>query len=381
MSDVKNIVVIGGGYAGADLAKRLDQSVGSNYRVILIEKKSHFYHNIASLRAAVEDIDDRIFIPYSGLFKNNGLFVQATVTAIHKNEVHINPAHETLGANIAFDYAVIATGSEYSQPAKLHSNTKEENVKHLKQTRDAVKAAQKILIIGGGSVGVELAGEIKTAYPEKDVTIIHSGSTLVSATPFSSKFKNKLYNSTKALGINIVLDEKVIWDDNNIGRDFSARTIKTESGKEYASDLQFVAFGVKPNGGIIESLDSSLLNPETHSIKVKPTLQLDGADYPHIYAIGDAADIKGEAKMAYKAGKQSELVAKNIQASIAGTPQADYELPPDAMLITLGKNGGTANLPFFGGLVMGNWVSKSVKSKGLFIENRWADLGLTAPKA
>ena len=42
-----------------------------------------------------------------------------------------------------------------------------------------MKAAQRITVIGGGASGVEIAGEIATDFPQKDVTLIHSRDTLL----------------------------------------------------------------------------------------------------------------------------------------------------------------------------------------------------------
>jgi len=53
------------------------------------------------------------------------------------------------------------------------------------KVRGAIKDAQKILIIGGGPVGVELAGEIRAFYPAKEVTLVCAG---VSTSAFCISF-------------------------------------------------------------------------------------------------------------------------------------------------------------------------------------------------
>ena len=60
-------------------------------------------------------------------------------------------------------------------------------------------------MVGGGAVGVELAGEIMNTFPEKHVTLIHSGTTLVS-TNFGPKFSKKVRNQLEQLfDVHIVL--------------------------------------------------------------------------------------------------------------------------------------------------------------------------------
>ena len=43
------------------------------------------------------------------------------------------------------------------------------------ETFEAIKDAHRITVIGGGPVGIELVGEIKAAYPTKEITLIHNG--------------------------------------------------------------------------------------------------------------------------------------------------------------------------------------------------------------
>lgn len=83
-----------------------------------------------------------------------------------------------------------------------------------------VQKSDKIAIIGGGPVGVEMAGEIATDYPNKHVTIIHSRDRLIDER-LSSKFLKKIHNTVKAMKINTVLGEKVVMDELNVSKEYS----------------------------------------------------------------------------------------------------------------------------------------------------------------
>lgn len=73
------LAIIGGGYAGFNLARLLDAHVD----VTLIEAREAFVHNVAAIRAAVEPaLLDRIVIPYDRLLKN-GRVVHGRATAIN----------------------------------------------------------------------------------------------------------------------------------------------------------------------------------------------------------------------------------------------------------------------------------------------------------
>jgi len=66
------VLVIGGGYGGITCAKALDKT--GHFFVVLIDRKSYFLHNVAALRATVEqNFARKILVPYDRLLKN-GLY-------------------------------------------------------------------------------------------------------------------------------------------------------------------------------------------------------------------------------------------------------------------------------------------------------------------
>ncbi len=63
------VLIIGGGYGGIRCAKLLDKT--GQFFVVLIDRKSYFFHNIAALRASVEeDFARKILVPYDRLLTN-----------------------------------------------------------------------------------------------------------------------------------------------------------------------------------------------------------------------------------------------------------------------------------------------------------------------
>ncbi|CAG8792771.1 743_t:CDS:1, partial [Racocetra fulgida] len=107
-------------------------------------------------------------------------------------------------------------------------------------------------------------------------------------------------------------------------------------GTQIESDVQFVAFGVKLNTSVIETLDHTLIEEDTTRVKVRSTLQLDHDNYGHIFALGDITNIN-ETKLAYRAGLHADIVAKNIIARINNKKLVEYKPGPESMCITIGK--------------------------------------------
>ena len=71
-----------------------------------------------------------------------------------------------------------------------------------KKMSEAVAAAKNILIVGGGPVGLELAGEIVDQHKDKNITIVTKSEKLV--TPdFGDKFQNTIYCLIKQSNVQV----------------------------------------------------------------------------------------------------------------------------------------------------------------------------------
>ena len=77
---------------------------------------------------------------------------------VTENEVFL-----ACGENIPFAYLAIATGSWQPSPSKLKSFDRDEACGELQQLQRSVEAAETIAVIGGGAVGIELAGDIASS--------------------------------------------------------------------------------------------------------------------------------------------------------------------------------------------------------------------------
>ena len=109
MSGEPVVVVIGGGYGGVSVAKALDDVA----KVVLVEPKDAFQHNIAALRGLVDpDWTDRTFLPYDKLLTRGSVIRDRAV------EVDQHGAVLASGRRLPADYLVLATGSTYPFPAK-----------------------------------------------------------------------------------------------------------------------------------------------------------------------------------------------------------------------------------------------------------------------
>ncbi|KAN0015247.1 hypothetical protein ACTFIU_001573 [Dictyostelium citrinum] len=367
----KRVLIVGCGFGGSQVAKLLD----SNFDVTVVERKQTFFNSIASIRAIVEpEIAKKIYIPYDKLLKN-GKFIFGTVIEISPTLVKLEDGQE-----LTFDYLVIATGSNSLAPFKapLEKVTGNEIFNYYKEISEQIKQAKNILIVGGGSVGCEVVGEIVDKYPieneelAKKITIVHSGSKLVSPKT-NSKFNDSINNSMKKRNVEIIYNDRIeIPDDvkqcfiNQTSPNFqvSTKTYTTKKGLSIEADFVIWTVGIKLNNESYQSNFSNEIN-EFGQIKVNQSCQVQG--YDNIFAIGDITDFD-ELKTTYNAISHGSIVAKVIKQLSNGknvNQLAKHKSPPPIIGLSLGPKDGIIQIN--SNLNFGSFISRIIKSNNLLI--------------
>ena len=177
--DTQNVVVLGGSFAGIELVRRLAETLPTGYRVILVEKNSHLNYAFNFPRFAVmKGHENEVFIPYHGVEKQApvGILTRIQGVAVGLTQTQVILAS---GERIHYAYLVIATGSSQPLPVQVTATEQEEACSELRGVQGIIDASERIAVVGGGAVGVEMASDIKDFYPDKDVTLIHSRDRLL----------------------------------------------------------------------------------------------------------------------------------------------------------------------------------------------------------
>ncbi|SDM37827.1 NAD(P)/FAD-dependent oxidoreductase [Allokutzneria albata] len=326
----RTVAVIGGGYGGAAVAKALETEAD----VVLIDPRDAFVNAAGSLRAVTRpDWAGNMFFPF------DTLLTRATV--VRDRAVSVDPAGVTLasGRRVAADFLVLATGSSYAYPAKPAADSVSEAVEDFRRTHKELAGADRVLILGAGPVGLELAGEIKDAWPHKQVTIVDPAERLLPG--FEPEMVEELHRQLDELGVQVRLGAGVT-PPAEPGRT-GTFTVATTGGDEITADIWFRAHGVRVNS---DYLADGLLTTRTPEGLVPVTETLNVRGHDHVYAVGDLTDV-AEAKRAGYAMQHAEVVARNIAAQLRGEPPvATYEAAVDPMiLLPLGPRGGVGQLP------------------------------------
>ncbi|KAJ2660821.1 hypothetical protein IW148_003620 [Coemansia sp. RSA 1199] len=383
-----HVVVVGVSTAGISVAKKiaaLAKDGFPNLRVTIIDKNEYTYHSIGAPRGIVDKQFgrslffrlDTLLAPFEVSAKPKHRFIQALLTNVNSKTIELNT-----GETLAFDYLVLATGAANSFPGNVNAPTLEDGRLRMAQLHENVEAANNVLVIGGGAVGVEIAGEIADQYPSKQVTLVHSASRLLPLN-FKEGISNGAVYKLRRLGVRVVLNERInIPADIQFDGAVRPMTLVGRSGREYTSDVQFLATGTKVYSEYMASLEKHLgtvLREKNGTIKVKPTLQLASDALPNIFVVGDVNSLPAGAKYAVKAGEQAQLAAANLIAMIS----AGFDNAKATNLVLQNWNGSVMNMiavPIgkslgvlqasgiaFGKSCVGDIVVSRVKAKDYFV--------------
>jgi apoptosis-inducing factor 2 len=361
------VVVVGGGYGGTAVAKALDETTD----VVLVEPKDAFMHNIAALRALVDPSWlPGIFFPYSGLL-TNGRVVRDRAVVVDPHRVVT-----ASGEAIAADYVVLATGSRYPFPAKTDLVDTQHAQEQVRTTHRSLSRADRILLVGAGPVGIELAGEIHAVWPEKSIVLLDAADDILGG-PYHPELKAELRRQLLEARVELILGSPLRQPPATEPGDLGAFSVKTEAGTEIKADIWFRCYGVVPNSDYLGYELAAARRPDGF-IEVGPTLQVAGQTT--VFALGDIST--ADAKMAGFAGHQASTVAENITAlTDGGSDLTNYESMGVAIAVPIGPTGGAGQFPGHDGVV-GRETIAEAKGRDMMVD-RFSELfglaGAVAP--
>lgn len=361
------IVIIGGGFAGIALAKKLSKQ---EVQVVLLDK--HNYHTFQPLLYQVSTgglEPDSIAYPIRKVLKDFPNFhfrlahVEEIVTAENKVITNIG--------ELKFDYLVVASGSKtnYFGNAEIEKNSMAmktipqslnlrslilENFEDALLTSDLHErnALMNFVIVGGGPTGVELAGalaEIKKGilpkdYPDLDtrlaqIHIIQSGDCILNG--MSEKASEKAEDFLEKLGVNI-------WKNLRV-TGYDGKTVTTNTDLTFETATLIWAAGVK--GATIKGLDASGYITKGERLLVDEFNQVKG--FANIFAVGDIACMvtnefpTGLPMMAQPAIQQGKQLGDNMVRLIEKKPMKPFGYKDKGAMATIGRNKAVVDLPKF----------------------------------
>ncbi len=359
------IVIIGGGFAGISLAKKLSKQ---EVQVVLLDR--HNYHTFQPLLYQVSTgglEPDSIAYPIRKILKDFPNF-HFRLAQVEEIDTENNKVLTNIG-ELKFDYLVVASGSKtnffgntqikkYSMAMKTIPQSLNLRSLILENFEDALltsdlnerNALMNFVIVGGGPTGVELAGalaEIKKGilpkdYPDLDtrlaqINIVQAGDCILKG--MSDKASEKAEDFLEKLGVNIWKNVRVTGYDG--------KTVTTNTDLTFETATLIWAAGVE--GKTISGLDAGNFITRGKRLLVNQYSQVKG--FTHIFAIGDIACMvsekfpEGFPMMAQPAIQQGEHLGTNLLRLIAQKPMQPFAYKDKGAMATIGRNKAVVDLP------------------------------------
>ncbi|SHF28849.1 NAD(P)/FAD-dependent oxidoreductase [Dysgonomonas macrotermitis] len=368
----KRIVIIGGGFAGLQLAKKID----SNYfQVVLIDKVNYHQFQPLMYQVATAGLEpSSISYPLRKNFQNRKDFHFRACLA--KRVLPDQKILETSIGSLKYDYLVIATGCD----TNYFGNDKlKESTYALKSVSESLLARNRILlslekalsarteekvkehltfvIVGGGATGVELSGALadmkKTIlpkdYPELDFSKMEIH--LVDASP---RLLFAMSEEASVKAAETLSKRGVIIHQNIPVKDYKEPVVELANGEELRSRNVFWVGGVKANS--LAGLDENAYNKGRMVVDEYNAV----VGYDGIYSIGDTCLLisdqspKGHGQVAQVALQMAKNLAKNLNNEVKGkSEKTGFVYVDKGSLATIGRNAAVADLwkLHFGGTV------------------------------
>ena len=363
----EKIVIIGGGFAGLQLAKTLRKS---DLKVILVDRQNHhqfqpLFYQVASGRLEPSSIS----FPFRKIFQNskNVDFRMADIISIDPNERKIMTSYNR---TITYDQLVIASGCRTNF---FGNKAMSENTFSMKTTQDAIEIRNKILfsfekeifarpedkqawmniiIVGAGPTGVELSGafaELKKDVLPKDYHNIDFSKFNIILLEGSKYTLNNMSEESKIASREYLEKMSVIVKTETMLDSYDGNVAILNTGEQIPSKNVIWAAGVK--GNIIEGLYEQDIFKNRYKVDRYNRL----ISFKNIYALGDVAYMEtpnyphGHPQVANVAINQAKNLGKNILSTLRNEnfKSAEYEYHDLGMMATIGKHKAVVELPFF----------------------------------
>lgn len=391
ISQKLKIVLIGGGFAGIQILRRLNDDL---FDILVIDKLNHHQFQPLFYQVATSQIE-----PGSISFPLRKILQQRKNTQIRMAEVlSIDPSAKSVLTSIgyfSYDILIIASGCSTNY---FGNEMIKQNTYSLKSTYDAIKIRNNILqnfehilsapdeekeflynlvIIGGGPTGVELAGafaEIRNHILPKDYPQIDLKDLKIILIEGSQHTLNGMSNMAKEASERYLRNMGVDIMTNAMVESYDGRIIKLKNGNIIKSRQVIWTAGV--TGNIITGLDAAVIKNRRYVVDRFNRV----TGYQNIYAIGDVAWMStpkypnAHPQVANVAITQAKNLVRNLERLVqkrllpflitakrnhdyshlntiedsiaAGIKIKEYEYRDKGTMATIGKKKAVVDLPY-----------------------------------
>jgi len=275
-------LIIGNGIAGLSATEEIrKKDADAKILIVSDEKPSTYWRTRLSDLISKEFNDDDLYVKKEPWYSERKID-ERLKTSVDKLDLDRNVAILSDGEEIEYKKALLATGAHPFVPPITNINSDGvfaiRTIDDLMNFKDYVNGKDKVIVIGGGILGLEAAYSAKLL--GKKVTVIESFDYLLSR-QLDQDLSNKLESTLNEMGITTYTGKNT---SEILSKDGKVTGVKLADGSEIPADAVMVQAGVRSN---IEVAKNSGLEVD-RGIIVDDTLQ---TEKENIFAAGDCAQI------------------------------------------------------------------------------------------
>ncbi len=366
-----HIVIVGGGFAGATLARSLQKKLPPEVHLTLVSEESYTTFNPMLPEAVGASIfPEHVVAPLREVLdtRRGHRFIMGRVRSLDAQARTLEC--NTLAGSLTLQYTelVCAFGSrartdflpgmaEHALPLKTAGdameirNTVLQRLARIELESQADVRAQlgHFIVIGGGFSGVEVAGElvdclssIRHYYPlvqaqELQVSVVQDIGGLLPELP--AALGASAQRSLAGRGVKIRLNERA--------QSISSEGVRLVSGELLVASTVICTVGTRPNA-LVEALSQKGVANERGRVIAAGDLSVPGV--PGLWALGDCARVPNALDQqicpptAQFAVRQAQLLAHNLCEHLAGRPTRAFNYRSRGAMAAIGHMKGVAQV-------------------------------------
>ena len=297
------VVVVGASFAGLYAAKGLRRAAD----VVLIDASDEWeytpsVHEVLGGRRKAETILTSFTETLPGVE-----FIRGVAVAAHESEVHVELRDGSI-KKLAYDHLIISVGCSYAQPIKAALKSSDRRAQLAGAQRE-LRGASSVLVVGGGAVGVEVAGELAANHT-------------VTLTAREDELVRDLPEAARRYALEALRSKKV--------------RVQLSATEERGSfDAHIKCYGARPRTAwLADFVDRDARGFVTVDGRYRTSMK-------NVWAAGDCVAKDAKQYLAAYAHFEGEYVAAAVCAEITGrAPPDPYVAPPRIVALALGPDDG-----------------------------------------
>jgi len=360
----RNLVIVGGGFAGTRTAQRLEHTLPPDWMLTLISQENFITFNPLLPEVVGSSLlPGHVVAPHRLMIHCSHVFM-AHVSAIDTAKRLVHYLGEGPGT-IPYDQLVLACGAsanidlvkgmgQYGLPLKTLGDAlflRNRIIERLEQAELQPDAAQRrwlmtFVVVGGGFSGVETAGELmdflhaglryykRVRLEDLRVVLVHSGDRLLPE--LSAHLGAFTLRKMRRRNVEVRLNARVV--------SVTDRDVQLESQERISAGTVICTIGTQPS----PLLDQIPAAKNRGRLVVNPDMSVPGVE--GVWALGACAALlhAPEAKpcppTAQFAEAQAAQLATNILARLSGEPTRAFRYRPKGQLSSVGHNKAVAEI-------------------------------------